>query len=255
MPTLFWSLSFHFLLKLIHLFLFSFHIRKDSGLILAVFGPRAKHSIRSFKDISVHSFLSLKETTQYKSRRRCVMMHADIYPSMAYPQPARLLFLVVQESICTVSVLEFSFRPCCASHCLWFIHYSIFFKFFTAYVLFSHCSLVKRELTLSSLSAPPIRVPQISSLYLYLVFEQQLQVWIAHLALIILTACHPVIFFYSTFWASLSLSRFGGGGRWIMERAGTSQHIIGSLSMVGGEKRNTQAYSLHHTLTFSLFIR
>ena len=30
---------------------FSFHIRKDSGLLLAVFGPRAEHSFTSCNDI------------------------------------------------------------------------------------------------------------------------------------------------------------------------------------------------------------
>ena len=143
------------------------------------------------------------------------MMHADISPSVAYPKPT--MFIVSSSSRKYWHTLNFGVFLFCLivllTHCVWLflilIIYSIFFKFFTACVTFSHCSQVMREFILISFSVLPVHVPQIHHLYLYLVFEQQLQVWIAHLALIIFTACRPVIFYYSTFWLLQVLAGLG----------------------------------------------
>lgn len=150
------------------------------------------------------------------------MMHADISPSVAYPKPT--MFIVSSSSRKYLHTLNFGVFLFCLivllTHCVWFflilIIYSIFFKFFTACVTFSHCSQVMREFILISFSVLPVHVPQIHHLYLYLVFEQQPQVWIAHLALVIFTACRPVIFFYSTFWLLQVLAGLGEakGGLW-----------------------------------------
>lgn len=104
-------------------------------------------------------------------------MHADIYPSTQHTHNNTFVVSISSRKyLHSLSFGVFSFRPYCASHCLWFIHYSIFFKFFTAYVLFSRCSLVKKRAHTQLPQCSTHRVPQIRSLYLYLVFEQQPQV-------------------------------------------------------------------------------
>lgn len=68
-PTLFWSLSFHFLLKLIHLSYFFLPYMKDSDLFWQYLDSGQNTLLDLLRTFSVHSFLSLKETTQYKSRK------------------------------------------------------------------------------------------------------------------------------------------------------------------------------------------